>query len=121
MDWKWYLFSFEGRINRSLFWAYVIPLTVALIAIDIYADSPLGELSTPSLLFIVLTLWPSLAVQAKRWHDTGRSGWWTLINLIPFGGIWALIVTGAFPSDANTNRFGAPPNNSPTKGVSEGT
>jgi uncharacterized membrane protein YhaH (DUF805 family) len=28
-------------------------------------------------------LLPTLAVGARRLHDTGRSGWWLLIGLVP--------------------------------------
>ena len=37
-------------------------------------------------------LLPSLAVGARRLHDTGRSGWWLLIGLIPVIGTIVLIV-----------------------------
>jgi uncharacterized membrane protein YhaH (DUF805 family) len=36
---------------------------------------------------IVPAIWVRLALIAKRWHDLGRSGWWTLISVLPFGGI----------------------------------
>ena len=40
------------------------------------------------LLAIIL---PALAVTVRRLHDTDRSGWWFLIQVIPFGGLVLLV------------------------------
>jgi uncharacterized membrane protein YhaH (DUF805 family) len=37
-----------------------------------------------SLLAALIFLWPSLALDVKRWHDIGRSGYYTLILYGPF-------------------------------------
>ncbi len=34
---------------------------------------------------------PSLAVGTRRLHDTGRSGWWQLLFLIPLVGLIVLL------------------------------
>lgn len=44
------------------------------------------------LLYGAAMILPSLAVTVRRLHDTGRSGWWYLINFVPFGGIWLFIL-----------------------------
>jgi uncharacterized membrane protein YhaH (DUF805 family) len=52
----------------------------------------------------------SLAVFAKRWHDRDKSGWWSLILLVPFiGSIWALVECGCLPGTEGPNRYGADP------------
>jgi uncharacterized membrane protein YhaH (DUF805 family) len=52
-------------------------------------------------------LWPSIAVQVKRWHDIDMSGWWVLVNFLPFiGPLWAIVMNGFFASTPNENRFG---------------
>jgi uncharacterized membrane protein YhaH (DUF805 family) len=33
------------------------------------------------LIIFFVVLWSSFAVQAKRWHDRDKSGWWILINI----------------------------------------
>ena len=63
-----------------------------------------GSIAT---LWIGGTWWMILAVSAKRWHDRGKSGWWSLIMLIPMvGPIWALIELGFLKGDYGYNRYG---------------
>ena len=47
---------------------------------------------------------------ARRWHDRDKSGWWTLIGLIPVvGAIWILVECGCLKGSDGPNRFGADP------------
>lgn len=56
-----------------------------------------------------------ISAAVRRLHDTGRSGWWYWIGLIPFiGGIWLLVLL-VLDGDAGANQYG--PN--PAGGVSE--
>lgn len=44
-----------------------------------------------------------------RLHDTGKSGWWYLISLVPFiGGIWMLILM-ATEGHRGANEYGQDP------------
>jgi len=62
------------------------------------------------LLAAVAIAYMSLAVFAKRWHDRNKSGWWSLIILVPFiGSIWALVECGCLPGTEGPNRYGADP------------
>jgi uncharacterized membrane protein YhaH (DUF805 family) len=64
---------------------------------------------TPSLILVLILLWPSLAIQIKRFHDRDKSGWWVLLNLIPIiGPIWLFIELGFLPGTPGPNRFGNP-------------
>lgn len=104
------LFSFEGRINRRMYWVeggllLLVPIIIfALIAI--YLDEFFG--TTPLFLELLrlLLLWPAFAISAKRWHDRDKSGWWSLIGLIPYvGPIWILIELGFLKGTDGPNRF----------------
>jgi uncharacterized membrane protein YhaH (DUF805 family) len=62
-----------------------------------------------SLVFLVL-IWPSLAVQVKRWHDRDKSGWMVLINFIPIVGfLWTFIECGFLDGTPGPNKYGPSP------------
>ena len=68
----------------------------------LFSGAPLFYAVTALGLFL-----PSLAAGVRRMHDTGRSGWFLLISLIPLIG---LIVIYWLASDTKpeTNQWGAP-------------
>ncbi len=43
-------------------------------------------------IYYAVTAVPAMAVGVRRLHDTGRSGWWMLVSLIPFAGGIRLIL-----------------------------
>ena len=61
------------------------------------------------IIFGVALFLPSLAVSIRRLHDTGRSGWWLLINFIPLIGLIVFLVFAAQDSEPGDNRYGAKP------------
>lgn len=97
--------TFRGRASRSEYWwfnlAYSILVFAALSWDHILRTTLVGLLC----LFLVI---PSLAVTARRLHDTNRSGWWTLLWIVPFGPI-AVLVFMCLPGDRGDNFYGAPP------------
>lgn len=118
MNWKWLFLSFNGRINRKPFWIYHISLAVlwALYCLILRADFFMKD--DKSIPFALIVLWPSLAVEVKRWHDRDKTGWWLLINFVPLiGAIWALIETGFKEGTQGENRFG----NDPLEGIARRT
>lgn len=60
------------------------------------------------LLFWLATIVPSLAVTIRRLHDTGKSGWWVLLGLIPFVGL-VLLVFLALDGEPGDNQYGPSP------------
>ena len=85
--------TFSGRATRKEFWyAALFQLVVSLALGGLsYEKVPItGILST---IFSWGTLIPALAVTFRRLHDTGKSGWNLLFNLIPvLGNIMFLIM-----------------------------
>lgn len=99
------LFSFEGRISRSTYWLkYCLPTNV------IYGLALLGDSSGGiAALLIILFLYPTLAVTAKRCHDVNRSGWFMLILLIPILNFWPMIELGFIRGTRGNNQYGTDP------------
>jgi uncharacterized membrane protein YhaH (DUF805 family)/DnaJ-domain-containing protein 1 len=100
------IFSFKGRINRQTYWfsyfALFIGFFIAAAMVDSY-DSDNSALGSFLMLFLI---WPGIALSVKRWHDRDKSGWWILINLIPFiGPLWSFIEQGFLPGTDGANRF----------------
>lgn len=106
--------DFKGRARRMEYWMFVlfnVFISIILLIIDnlvgiAFKDIDYGPLYLTYCLFIVM---PSLAVAVRRLHDSGRSGWWILISLIPFlGGIWLLVLL-LMDSDPGDNKYGPNP------------
>jgi uncharacterized membrane protein YhaH (DUF805 family) len=115
MDWKYLLTSYDGRINRAKLWACVgLILVGAIIAMIIdniigtrFNGQPYGFVY---LIYGLAMLYSVFAVYAKRWHDRGKSGWWTLIGLVPIiGGIWLIVELGILEGTKGANQYGPDP------------
>lgn len=128
---------FNGRARRSEFWWYYLAvvivetvLYVALIApglgeytaatleyaaaADPAAAVPVmpGSLATGYLIVSLVglaLLLPTLGVMVRRLHDTGRSGFWVLLNLIVLVGQIILIVWWASNGTPGPNQHGPDP------------
>lgn len=112
--WKKYA-VFSGRARRKEFWYFVLFNLVIAIALTVFdnvaglyisKDTGTGFLSTIYSLAIII---PSLAVEVRRLHDTGRSGWWLLIAFIPLIGAIILLIYLAQDSQAGDNKYGPNP------------
>lgn len=115
--WRWFLFSFQGRISRGHFWLrYWLPTRLALLfwlLAGKYAGlSVPRSWGTDALLvgLVLMMLWSETAVEVKRWHDRNKSGWWMLVYLIPLiGPFWVLAECGLLRGREGHNRFGPDP------------
>ena len=111
---SWFLFSFDGRIGRQSFWcAYPVIFFFGLmlsVAIELIKESRnMNGLFIVGILTLIL-LWPSLAIQVKRWHDRNKSGNWILLNFIPIiGFLWIIIELGFLKGTEGNNDYGADP------------
>ena len=81
--------DFAGRTGRNDFWMFVL-FYVALSILAGAIDFVLG-IGLVSLIYSLALLLPLVAVVARRPHDTGRSGWWQLVSLVPVVGLLGLI------------------------------
>lgn len=93
--------DFSGRATRSEYWWFVLCEVLILGIASLISDT------LPGLFALALVL-PALAVGARRLHDTGRSGWWMLLMLVPFIGGLFLLYWAVLPSQPGANAFGEP-------------
>ncbi|MBB4658773.1 DUF805 domain-containing protein [Parvularcula dongshanensis] len=100
--------KFEGRSSRGAFWWWMLAsvlINVGLALLDGMIvgweqdNGPLG------MLFSLITLIPSLALNVRRLHDVGRSGWWLLLAVTIIG-ILLLFYWAVLPGQRRRNRFG---------------
>ncbi|MBA4216899.1 MAG: DUF805 domain-containing protein [Proteobacteria bacterium] len=83
--------DFSGRASRSEYWwFFLFSILVSLVA------GAIGYVAS-TIVFLGLLL-PSLAAATRRLHDTGKSGWWQLVGLIPVVGFIVLVVLLAMES-----------------------
>lgn len=118
MDWYLNCFKnkyavFTGRATRPEYWYYVLFNLIAGLAFG-FLDGLFGLFSEEygiglfGLIYMLVALLPGTGVSVRRLHDTGRSGWWLLILLIPIAGALALLIIMAKPSQPESNKFDDP-------------
>ncbi len=96
--------DFSGRVSRKTYWMFVLVYIILAIAIAI-VESIIG-LNILGLIFSLAILVPSIAIATRRLHDTGLSGWFQLIALIPILGAIVLIVLLVRKGEAGANKYG---------------
>lgn len=128
--------TFTGRSSRSEFWWWILfewftrsllgfIYTMTMLAMIVPTAAALQNQPTASMealfgaifnpMYFVLLAWslalllPSLAVTVRRFHDTGRSGWFVLLTFIPLVGTILMIVFLVEESETQANAWGEPP------------
>lgn len=104
--------GFSGRASRTEFWQFVAALAGMLFVLGLILGPPQGRSIWPIFLIVLVGLVhlvPGLAVTVRRLHDANRTGWWALLNLIPFGGWIVLLGFGVLPGTPGPNRYGPDP------------
>ena len=127
--------DFGGRASRMEFWIFLLFVTLLTVAAH-FVDGPDGRdvpvamnMGIVELSVTLLFLLPSITVGVRRLHDTGRSGWWTMLIYLPWlatlvsqsnpalvlasagalllGGV-AWIILLLLPGNDGENAFGSP-------------
>ncbi|WP_019587037.1 DUF805 domain-containing protein [Deinococcus apachensis] len=118
--------DFSGRARRREYWMFSLINAVVVILLELpllfssmgaavagQEDWNPGGLVMLSLVLTILyalfVFVPSLAATIRRLHDTGRSGWWYLINFVPFVGGLVLFIFLVMDSQPGANKWGPNP------------
>lgn len=121
----WYLSAisnyatFTGRARPKAFWMFVLFNIIIAFAIGfveglvglVDEDSYIG---IPSMLYSLFMICPSLAIAIRRLHDSGKSGFWILIGLLPAIGLLILLIFYVLPGTEGDNQYGPQPGDSPS-------
>jgi len=124
---EWYLkvmrdnyANFKGRARRKEYWMYTLIFTVLLIALMTIMFSVLsfsdetGIETGPGvyltvilvIVFLFAHFIPTIALTVRRLHDTGKSGWWYLIVLVPYLGNFVIFIFTLIDGDRGDNKYG---------------
>ena len=125
---NWYLQAlkkytvFTGRARRMEYWFFVlfnILISAALSVVDYFTGTYSADYHTGLLggLYSLGVLLPAIAVTVRRLHDTGRSGWWILIALVPVIGGIVLLIFMVLDSQPGDNKYGPSPKTEPAGGA----
>ncbi len=112
--------TFSGRTSRKEYWMFVL-FNILFAFAAMIIDNILGTTRTSEFgvtaqygivygLYILAVLIPGIAISVRRLHDVGKSGWFSLILLIPLiGSIWFIVLL-LTNSNQGENKYGPNPN-----------
>ena len=96
--------KFDGRAGRAEFWWFALANIIVYVIL-----AALGSVSNIFFIlyfvFALAMLIPSIAVAIRRLHDTNKTGWLLLIQLIPIVGFIILFVFMVTAGDEGANPF----------------
>lgn len=123
MVWQKYA-QFDGRSQRKEYWMFALVnvlISLALCAAILFAfaihSTAVGiAFAIICGLYGLAGLIPGLAVGVRRLHDIGRSGWWLLIDFVPFG-CFVLLVFLVLDGTPGPNQYGPDPKGRAPYGV----
>ncbi|MGE5722633.1 MAG: DUF805 domain-containing protein [Sphingomonadales bacterium] len=116
--------DFSGRSQRKEYWMFALGVFIVSLALGLImslggafaAPTDVSAMSGVSLVvLIVLVLFclaifiPALAVQVRRFHDQDKSGWFVLLNFIPYVGGFVVLIFMCIDGTKGPNRFGPDP------------
>jgi uncharacterized membrane protein YhaH (DUF805 family) len=110
-------FSPSGRLNRLRYWAHgmviTIPLYVAMIAgivLILQGTMFLGG-AIIAVSYIAMLVF-SFIIVIQRLHDLNKSGWLSLLMLVPLANIYLIVLVIFFKGTPGRNNYGlqTPPN-----------
>lgn len=102
--------DFNGRARRKEYWMFFLCNFVVSLVLGIV----MGLISETAanvvnILYTLALLLPGLSLGVRRLHDTGKSGWFMLLGLIPLVGAIILLVFFCTDSQPGSNEYGPNP------------
>lgn len=110
--------NFSGRARRSEYWYFFLfnfvvqfLLRRSSLIFDILLPTKmaLGLARVLVSIYSLIVFLPALAVLVRRLHDTGKSGWYLLWNLLPGIGTLIVVIRLLRDGDPGMNSYGPDP------------
>ncbi|GAB5534948.1 MAG: DUF805 domain-containing protein [Rubricoccaceae bacterium] len=107
--------DFDGRASRKEYWMFVavylaiyIGASIVGAILGVASDTLALLVSLGVGLFGLAVILPSIGIAVRRLHDTGRSGWFILLGMIPLLGLIVLYFM-ILEGDSGPNEYGPDP------------
>ncbi|MCX4524662.1 MULTISPECIES: DUF805 domain-containing protein [unclassified Streptomyces] len=100
--------TFSGRARRQEFWMFFL-INFGIAIVLMILDGVFGTYPLLTGIYALATFLPNLALTVRRLHDTGKSGWWYFVSVIPLVGFIWIIVLMATEGHAQPNAYGVSP------------
>ncbi len=110
-------FSPSSRINRLRYWAHSMLFTLAMIGLFIIVGliaafvSQTLAIGLGVVIYIIMIVFSFILV-IQRLHDLNKTGWMSLLLIIPLANIYLLVLLIFFKGTEGRNNYGlqTPPN-----------
>jgi uncharacterized membrane protein YhaH (DUF805 family) len=115
---------YRGRASRSAYWWFILFTVIVSVAfvivfVIVFVIAPSANTAAVSVLitvlfvviavlFVIVAIYlglAELALLVRRLHDSGRSGWWVLIGVVPLVGAIMLLVFTLIEGTPGPNRY----------------
>ena len=98
--------EFDGRSSRAEFLYFNLFVAVFVGTFYFFGEMKgAGGGIAMAILSSLALLLPYITTTVRRFHDTGRSGWWFLVSLLPIVGLLPLVFLLA-PGEQRMNHYG---------------
>jgi uncharacterized membrane protein YhaH (DUF805 family) len=109
--------DFQGRARRSEYWLFLLLMFALVLPCGLITEfgettgQPVFEIlgSLATVVVILGSLVPWVAVRFRRLHDINRTAWWVVIGVIPVIGLVVLTIFSLLDGTPGPNRFGPDP------------
>ena len=75
--------NFNGRATRTEYWMFRLYHLIILFTLILIGQQS-KIVGFVVIIFYLGTLLPSWAIDVRRLHDAGKSGWWVLMPIVGF-------------------------------------
>lgn len=110
-------FSPSSRINRLRYWAHSMLFTFAMIGVFIVLSLVTAFVSQVLGIILIVLAYVAMVVFGfilivQRLHDLNKTGWLSLLALVPFANIYLMVLLVFFKGTEGRNNYGlqTPPN-----------